>query len=74
MIICVCGNFPVYDRHGHSTGKKEFSVSHGVDYHTGENVILSGGHPQTLGAVYSRTLSEWVLLDKGESLNDYGME
>lgn len=74
MIICVTGNFPVYDREGHTTGKKEFVVSHGVDFVTGKTVILPSEPPHQIGARFSKTLGEWVLLDKGESLEEYGIE
>ena len=73
MIICVTGNFPIYDRNGYPTGEKEFLVSHGIDYHMGQTVILPCVHPQALGAVYSKTLGEWVLLDRDESLEDYAV-
>ena len=72
MIVCVTGDFPTYDREGHPTGKKEFVVSHGID-EAGRTVILPNEPPTRLGAKFSTTLGEWVLLDSGETLEDFGL-
>lgn len=61
MIICICGLFEVYDRHGRPIGREEFMVSHGIDDRTGRTVILPNEHPAKLGARLDRTLMEWVL-------------
>lgn len=62
MIVLVTGTFEVMDR-GRRTGRKEFLVSHGVDYDTGEQVVLPSEPPAALGGVFDDTLNEWVLLD-----------
>lgn len=67
MIVLITGQFQVYDRAGHPIpGKKEWGISHGVDVETGENVCMSGGTPQQLGAVWHPEMCEWVLVDKDE--------
>lgn len=62
MIIVITGMFPVYDRNGIGTGEKEFTASHGIDYDTGQTVILPCEHPAKLGAEYDDKLGEWILL------------
>jgi len=64
MIICITGNFDVYDAHGYKTGRKEFVVSHGVDYETDKVVILPSEHPTRLGAQWDSDLQEWVIYDQ----------
>jgi hypothetical protein len=66
MIICVTGWFPVYDRNGVPTGKKEFGVSHGIDSFTGRNVIVPAEPPERLGAKWNAQLHEWVLYEDHE--------
>lgn len=69
MIVCITGHFQVYDRSGYPIpGKKEFGISHGVDSHTGENVVMSGGTPEENGAVWHPAMQEWVILDKDEEI------
>ena len=64
MIVLVTGWFPVYDRNGIPTGKKEFGTSHGVDMITGQNIITSTDHPRDLGAEWDQEMMEWVIFDK----------
>lgn len=66
MIILVCGVFDVY-RNGRRTGEQEFVVSHGIQEHTGKHVILPSEHPAKLGAVYDRTIMEWVIMEDGDA-------
>ena len=68
MIVCITGQFPIYDGAGRDTGRTEWGISHGVDVATGDNVVMSGGTPQQLGAVWHPTMQEWVLLYKDEEL------
>jgi hypothetical protein len=62
MIIVIAGKFEIFDR-GVGTGRYEFQASHGIDYATGNSVVLPGDHPQSLGAVMHEQLKEWVLYD-----------
>lgn len=59
MIVLITGMFDV--RRPGQPPKKEFMVSHGVDYETLENICLPNEHPRELGAEYSKSLGEWVL-------------
>lgn len=43
------------------TGRLESIVSHGVDFDTGNNVVLPGSSPQSLGAVWNSDLNEYTL-------------
>jgi hypothetical protein len=61
MIICVTGWFKKYDRDGVYTGKREFVVSHGIDFETDEHVILPCEHPDVLGAKYDTEIGEYVI-------------
>ena len=60
MIICITGNFPIYDKFG-NTGKTEFVVFHGYNIKTGRNVILPCEHPTKIGAVYDEKINEWII-------------
>lgn len=62
MIVCITGNFEIYDSNGRKTGRKEFVVSHGVDSETGQNVILPTEDPRRLGAIFDSSIGEWVLV------------
>ena len=47
----------------HRSGRREETVSHGVDVDTGHNVCLPPLSLQEIGAVYSAELGEFVLRD-----------
>lgn len=59
-IICITGWFDIY-KDGRPTGKKEFTVSHGIDEETARNICLPCEHPKVLGAIYDNDLREWVI-------------
>lgn len=63
MLVLITGWFDVFDRHGHKTGKKEFVVSHAIDYATGRNVIVPCDPPDRFGAERHAQLNEWVVYD-----------
>ena len=71
MIVVIAGKFPVCDRTGQPTGRYEFVASHGIDYATGQSVVLPGEHPQALGAVMHEQLNEWVLYDSDKDRDAY---
>jgi len=58
-VILICDWFDVIGRDGIKTGRKEYTVSHGVDLDTGSNVILPCDHPRELGATNRN--GEWYL-------------
>jgi hypothetical protein len=60
-IICITGEFSVYDRNGIDTERKEFVVSHGINEKTGEMVILPCEPPLNLGAKFDNEIYEWVI-------------
>lgn len=66
MILVVTGWFDIYDKHGYPTGKKEFSISHGIDLKSGHSIVMSGGHPTTVGAKFDTEMQEWVIYDYEE--------
>lgn len=43
------------------TGKTNLAVSHGIDEETMRNVILSGEHPEAIGARFCKERGEWVI-------------
>lgn len=45
------------------TGRQERIVSHGVDDHTGQTVILPCETPERIGAIFHREIGEYVLPD-----------
>lgn len=61
MIICICNWFPVPDRYGLPTGRKELLVDYAVDEDTGQSIVLPNEHPSKLGARFHAVLGEWVL-------------
>lgn len=66
MILVVTGWFDIYDKQGYPTGKKEFSISHGIDLKSGHSIVMSGGHPTTVGAKFDTEMQEWVIYDHEE--------
>ena len=64
MITVVTGLFPIY-KNGIDTGKTEFVASHGIDS-LGRNVVLQCVHPAELGAIFIKSLNEWVIIEKGD--------
>jgi len=48
------------------TGRESKVASHGIDCHTGKNVIVQCERPERLGAVWHPQMQEWVILDKDE--------
>lgn len=57
------------------THRNEIVVSHGIDYSTGKNVVMSGDRPQDIGAVFIQDLGEWVLrADPNETKLDRARE
>ena len=66
MIVVVTGWFDIYDKHGYPTGKKEFSISHGIDLKSGRSIVMSGGHPTTVVAKFDTEMQEWVIYDYEE--------
>lgn len=64
MVILICGTYPIYDNKGIDTGRKEFCVSHGIDSHTGENIVLPQVHPSVLGVKIDKELNEFCLKEE----------
>lgn len=60
----------VYREIDEKTGKSTLSVSHGVDYYTDKPVVLSGGTPEEIGAVYDPELREYVLITPSTKAED----
>lgn len=64
-IVLITGDFPIYDRNGVDTGRKEFVVSHGINEDTGQAVILPNQRPSQFGGAYfDQEIGEWVLPDR----------
>jgi len=61
MIICITNMFPVVDRRGNDTGRKELLVDYAVDDDTGRVVIVPNLPPAQLGCKWSPEYGEWVL-------------
>ena len=59
--IIIADWFPIYDRHGIATEKKEYVASHGLDPITGQMIQVSCDHPSRLGAVVDELIGEWVI-------------
>lgn len=60
-IICITGEYPVYDKSGNATDRKELLVSHGINEDTDEHITLPWLPPQWIGAVWDVELQEWIL-------------
>lgn len=72
MIIVIVGKFEIFER-GMGTGRYEVAASHGIDYATGNSVILPGDPPRALGAEMHEQLNEWVIYqnDEDRALHEY---
>jgi len=66
MLVLITGWFNVLDKQGYTTGKKEFVVSHAIDYATGRNVIVPCESPDYFGAERHAQLNEWVVYNNAQ--------
>lgn len=39
---------------------------HGIDLKSGRSIVMSGGHPTTVGAKFDTEMQEWVIYDYEE--------
>ena len=54
------------------TGFETIVASHGVDFESGQTVVLPGQPPARLGAVLHQELGEYVILSPSDTDSDRG--